>query len=228
MKVIPLIVHVLNVAIVALDTTEPFEIGFTDNEVYAGAGGIGNRSGGQSIGANYVLGAGITDRLSTILSFSVATDELLAQAQSDLNLTLFFNVIDYKEFEGDLLVTFNKEGAWCFSAELNLDFEKTGFQLTIEEGFENSGSGRETVGITTGIAPLAWWSANDRMQLLTGIDIAFGSGTQTIDIGTAAVGCNVVLSSAIELITEVGFDVPEKGSKATGSISVGILTTLVR
>jgi hypothetical protein len=86
--------------------------------------------------------------------------------------------------------------------------------------------------LTPGTALLlaGYWRPAEKHELLLGYDMAFEyqalPGEKKIDIGGIALGYNVTLSDAVELITQVNFDLPQTGEYFGVDFMVGILTTL--
>jgi hypothetical protein len=210
----------------ALDTTEPFDPGFTDNEVYVGFDGIGAGEGGKSTMAEYVAGIGVTDRLSTVFSLGLASNEFLAEAEAELGIGLFYTLVDTERFKLDLMSSLTSTGAVDIATECNLDFDRAGLQLTLEQGLYNDPATADRISGTTTIAPLAWYSLSDAMQILAAVDFGIAGDAGSLEIGSLAVGYNAVLSEALELITEVGFAIPQNDETFSAGVLVGFVATL--
>ncbi len=214
---------------IALDTTEPFDIGFTDSEMYFGLNGAGLGKGHKSLAWEHLVGAGITDRFSTMFFYSLESNEFLADKIADVGIGLFLTIIDMEMFDFDICGSVCMHGAFVFATEFNLDFKRTGIQLTIEEGLENGGDNINEILFHTALAPLFYFSITESMQLLTAIDVTFihnGDDGGTTELGGAALGYNIGLNNAIELITEIGFDIPQSDEDFSMGISVGFVATL--
>ncbi len=214
---------------VALDTTEPFDIGFTDNEMYVGFSGAGLGKGEKVLGWEHLIGVGISDRLSTMFFYSLESNEFLGERIGDVGLGLFVTVVDLEIFDFDLIGSVCSHGSFTFAAELNLDFSMTGIQLTIEEGLENGGAAGDEILFSTALAPLFYISMNESLQMLTAIDFIFmhnGDDASITEIGGAGIGLNVGINDAIELITEVNFDIPQGEEKFSTGMSIGFVASL--
>ncbi len=121
LKLLPLLLLLASSA-QALDTLEPFVPGMTDVELYSGLSGLGEDH--QSVSMTGILGAGLTDRISTLILWSASADENLASSGSITGLGLFANLFDQKHVDFDL----NLGAEWGGGAfallpgfELNLD-----------------------------------------------------------------------------------------------------------
>lgn len=215
----------LTLAAHALDTTEPFDMGFSDNEAYATVGGLG--SGGDLVlESEYLIGIGITDRLSSSLAVGTSTDHYLANAEWAIGAGLFLNVVDSDLFKLDIAAGLSTTGDFALGTELNFDFERFGLQLTLEEAFANAANSETDVDLTTGIAPLLYVSLSENAQLLTAVDFSVAHNGDGLQIGSAALGYNQVISDAIELITEVSLDIPQDSEPLTGAVSIGFVATI--
>ncbi|MGM0444215.1 MAG: hypothetical protein ACQEQV_08520 [Fibrobacterota bacterium] len=210
----------------ALDTTEPFDVGFTNIEFYGGFGGIGAENGARSITAEQVIGVGITDRLSASFAYTYESNEYFANAAGGATLGLFATLIDQDVFDLDVAAGVVPGDGISLGTELNADFSTMGLQLGIEESFSNGGA--DTVAAATALAPLVYWSFSDAAQILAAFDVSFiHSGPEEgTDVGAVAIGFNRVLSDAVELITEASWDIPGDDEDGTLGLSVGFVATV--
>ena len=72
----------------ALDTTEPFDTGFSDFELYFGAGGLGLGAGERTLATEACIGVGLTETLSGTLFYGVESDEYLSSDEDELSAGL--------------------------------------------------------------------------------------------------------------------------------------------
>ena len=86
----------------ALDTTEPFDLGFSDFELYSGVGGIGQASGERILNVEGVIGVGLTEALSSSFNYGLNSDERLANSGNNFGLGLFWTPLDLEIFDLDL------------------------------------------------------------------------------------------------------------------------------
>lgn len=206
----------------ALDTTEPFERGFSDNELYLGFNGIGLNKGQKSLGLEYVLGAGVSDRLSSTLVLSLGTNEYFNYSYLGAGVGLFLNAIDLELFKLDFMTSLSSDGIFTFGTEINLDFKAIGFQLTLEEALENDGEFK--VLPSTALVPQANFNLGESVQLLTAVDLTFSR--DGAEIGAAAIGANIVLNDIVELINEISFDIPQDSEKFSAGLLIGFVATI--
>ncbi len=213
----------------ALDTTEPFDIGFTDNEMYLAFDGPGLSKGDKVLVWEHVIGAGITDRIATTFFYSLESNEFLGNRAASGGVGLYFNILDLQAFDLDILTSINSDGSLTLATELNLDFSQSGIQLTLEEGMENSGPGEDKLLLATNIAPLLYFSLTESFQLLTAIDMTFihyENEGKNFEFGSVGLGMNVGITSAIELISQLHLDIPQDGEELFLGLSVGFIATL--
>jgi len=128
--------------------------------------------------------------------------------------------------------------------ELNLDSDPEmngyGLFLVVEEtlGGRDESSyttlGEEirdfTLSPGTALLLAGYWRPAESHELLFGYDMEFLwqalPGEKKVDVGGIRMGYNVILSDAVELITEVNFDIPQTGEYFGVDFMVGILATL--
>lgn len=213
-------------AVLALDTTEPFEVGLTDVETYVGFGGIGLAKGEKGFSSEHVLGAGITDKLSTTLVVGFESDEYFGNGSAAIGLGLYYNVTESDKFGFDLMSSLTFNEGFALGGEFNFYFEKVGFQLSLEESLFNNGA--EKIGFATAFAPLVHFNLSDEAQILTAVDFAIdhSADESSMEIGALGLGFNKVLSDAVELITEVSYDIPQDDEKGSLGISIGFVATV--
>lgn len=212
-------------SIPALDTTEPFDLGFSDNELYISFTGIGADKGERRLSAEYVIGAGITESFSSMFTLAIESDEFFGNTASEFGIGLFLNSIDNEHLKLDFMTGFSSAGSLTLGTEINLDFNRFGIQLSVEEALSHGGTTLDDVNIETSVAPLVYYSVNDVIQALASIDFVLPGGG-VAEIGVASVGLNAVINDAIELITEFGIDIPQDGEALTVGVSIGIVATL--
>jgi hypothetical protein len=214
------VVALLHSQTFSLDTTEPFDPGFSDNEFYLSFSGQG-----RELGAEYVVGVGVTDKLSTVFSFVTTMNHYFDHAGTELGAGLFLNTVDSDMFKLDFSLGMSSEGGVGVGMELNFDFERAGIQLGVEEGIAVNADVATETDFTTTVGPLVYFSINDQMQLLSAFDIAFPDHAD-VEIGGVGLGFNAVVNDAIELISEVGFDIPQGDESFTVGVSLGFVATV--
>jgi len=214
----------------ALDTTEPFEIGFSDFEMSVGFGGIGLYKGNHSLEWEGTIGVGLIEKVSASFSYAMESNEYLDRSVDELGLELFFTALDSRNFDIDVYGGFGTGGCFGLGTELNLELNDFGLQLIVDEGIENQDGAADKLLFTTGIEPMAYYSINEEMQVLTALDFSISfnrpASERALDIGAVSLGFNIVLSDAIELLTEIGLDIPRESEKLSAGMAVRFIATL--
>lgn len=203
------------------DTVELFDKGPTDLEFYAGVDGLGQGAEARSFGAEWVLGFGLTERLSAYLSGTHAANADLARTEHSEHLGLFSTISDGPHVDCDLGIELGADGSAAAGGafiELNLDREPdlaaTG--LYVRLGAELYGRGPEEQGPSPGTALSAvvggYVTLASVHQILLELDGIWhprpGPGEARRDPGAARIGYNVTVADSLELINEVAVDVP--------------------
>ena len=87
---------------------------------------------------------------------------------------------------------------------------------------------------TTALTFGGYFTIGERHQLLLEYDVALHHGDRgagpdaprAVERGGVALGYNVRLSDAIELVTQVSVDVPDRGERVSAGISIGFIATM--
>ena len=177
-----------------------------------------------------MIGAGITDRIATALSYNVESDEFFSQKGDELRIGLFVNILDKSMFDLDFNASVCKEGCLNFGTEITFDFTKTGIQLSMGQSIENRGDPKDERTGAFETAPLVYYMVRENMQLLAGMDFALpfnaDPDAKSFEVGGAGLGFNVGLSHTVELITEINIDIPQTGEKSSVGFMVGYIATI--
>lgn len=221
-KVVSFLMFFIIVTPFALDTTEPFEKGFTDNEMYAGFSGIGLGKGNLGLGAEYVLGAGINDKLSTIFFVSLESNEYFDDRVVGGGVGVYCNMFDVEKFKIDIMTSVSTDGVFAIATEINVDFSKVGLQLTVGESLQNSGF--KKIDASTELTPQIYLNIGESIQVLSAADFVFSTERSKIDV--LGFGLNICLTDVIELITETSIDIPKKGENLSVGLSFGFIATM--
>jgi hypothetical protein len=207
----------------ALDTTEPFDPGFSDVEFYAGYAGLDNPSSRSELSFETLLGAGLTGNFSAFVVFSVSSDGYLNQSENSQGMGLFWTVVEGECLDLDLYCSTGTGGGIAMGTEINCDSNGWGLQLNAEETVENGGPGKRT--FSTALQPLAYCRFSGGIELLGALDLQYadsGDGGNELDWSAFSVGVNFSIIENIEGITQ--FDVMNSGDDETETgISVGIV-----
>lgn len=225
-KVVCVTTAVFSGSLLALDTTEPFDVGLSDVETYVAFGGIGLAKGEKAFSSEHVIGAGITEKFSTTLVASFESDEYFSNGAYALGLGLYYNITESEKFGFDLMGSLAFNEGFSLGTELNFYFEKVGLQLTFEESMANNGTNK--IGFSTAFSPLLHFNLNEDTQLLTAIDFGIDHTVDddAFEVGAIGLGLNRVVSDAVEIITEVNYDIPQNDEKGSLGLSVGFIATL--
>ncbi len=234
----------------AADTTETFDIGATDFEFYLGFDGIGLGEYEKSISAEGVAGYGLVENLSAYLAISGAGNEYFSNGEWGLAIGFFGTPLDSEHVDIDLFLEagisqddFSLIPALELNFDLDNDQSSWGLYFVVSEVL----SGREKTSKTTQtedddssteyeFAPMTeltagtYWTVGEGHQLLLEYDMGFAHNPsedeRDIEIGAVALGYNVVLNDAIEMINQVTFDIPQEDEEFSIGISMGIIVTL--
>jgi hypothetical protein len=214
---------------IALDTTEPFDLGFSNYEFYAGIAGLG-AEGDKTLTWEGLIGVGLTPRFSASLSFAAETDEYFRETADELALGLFWTALERERFSLDLFGGYATAPALSFGLEANLDFPRWGLQLVLEDSLRAK---EETRGRahTFNVAPLAYVNLMpEKLQLLAQVDWSYASdasdGTYSWSKGAASLGLNALVHADIELILQIDYNLPNDEEDGTWGGSIGFVATV--
>jgi hypothetical protein len=222
----------------AADTLEPFDLGRSDTELYAGTEGLGGSADAARAGIAGLIGYGLTPRLSLFLVPEASVDGELGAAQSGLSLGGFGTLLDSAHVDLDLGAAGGSDGehgAVASFAELNLDrapelsvagvYARGGLSVF---GTEHPG-GRPAIELGAGATLGGYVTLAARHQLLLELDGALYEGRRERvvgELGRLRLGYNVALLEHAELITEVSLEPPGAAAPWTGGVLVGVIATI--
>ncbi|MBN2587712.1 MAG: hypothetical protein JXR55_10505 [Candidatus Fermentibacteraceae bacterium] len=207
----------------ALDTTEPFDSGFSDLEFYAGYAGLDDPSSRSEVSFETLLGAGLTESFSAFVTVSVSSDGYLDQSEDHQGMGLFWTAVEGEWLDLDLYGSTGTGGGVSIGTEINCDLNGWGLQLNAEETVENAGPGERT--FSTALQPLAYCRFSGGLELLGALDLLYDDsqdGGYELDWSAFSAGVNFPIIESIEGITQ--FDVINSGEdEIETGISVGIV-----
>ncbi|MGI5863859.1 MAG: FeoB-associated Cys-rich membrane protein [Myxococcales bacterium] len=223
----------------AADTMETFEAGALDVELYAGYEGLGDARENHAIFGDLYLGYGIADRLSAFVGTLVHFDGRLSNPAPDVYLGVFGTPVDTAHFDLDLSLTFDalgdglRELQLTPGLELNLDLDSPvgPWGLYLRAALPvHGGAGGEPVAVRqVDLIPGAWWSVRDGQQLLlefaTSAHRASPESDGRIETGAIALGYNLALTPALELISQVSVRLPQDDEPAAAGAMLGFIAT---
>ena len=224
----------------AADTTEPFDLGFSDVDFYLSGEGFGLEEDERSHGAELMLGYGLASRLSGHLGVAMNSDSHLLSASTELSFGLYGTVLDGENFDLDLFLAFGASGEGLdevsvspafelnWDAEPELDFwglyTRGGMTMTGHEG----DSGPERYGeydLTLG----CYWTLRPGQQLLLeydGASIEAESGDREWIGGALTLGYNRSMNETMEMISSLVFDIGDDEQDGGMSFTLGFIATL--
>lgn len=228
------------------DTVEPWDVGATDVDFYLGAAGIGAPRDGLELSGEIMLGYGLIERLSAYLGASLAADGCFCARSHEVFLGLFGTPVDTRHVDLDLFLDLSSSAAELTDfglgpgIELNLDVDpdrgswgtyvRTGLSLSGREVIDQEGE--ETTEMTASVDAVfgTYYTIARRHQILVEYDMTFRlrprGDERDVEVGGVALGYNVVLCDAIELITEARLDVPQGDEAWSVGFVAGLIATL--
>jgi len=238
----------------AADTTETFDPGSVDIELYTGAHGLGLGTGEATVVGETVLGVGIANRISAYARGAGSANERLEDGDGEAALGLFGTPIDTDHFDFDM----GLDVGWTPGSalitpgvELNLDaapdLALAGVYLRGEESLvtreepaadpsdrapaveaAESASGKSVLAPSTLLTLGSYWTMVDGHQFLIEADAGVAhrpsANEETFDLGGVALGYNCQVHQSIELISQVFVDVPIRDGEA---VSAGVSIGLI-
>jgi hypothetical protein len=246
-------VSALPVASRAADTIETWDVGEPALEIYVGFDGIGLGRYQKTISSDLYLNYGFTDRFSGYVGASFFSNEYFKDPGGYGAIGIFGTPVDTDHFDFDLGVdlTFGREG-FCLIPNLELNFDlvpdggKWGVYFRLEESITGlNGTATKAVDAIagepgssfqiipeTGLTAGTYWTVKDGHQLLLEYDIGFANkpeaGEKVMEIGGLALGYNVMLTDALEMISQVYFDIPQAGEDFAVGLNVGLIVYFPR
>ncbi len=230
------------------DTVETWDVGATDVEFYLGFDGVGLEKYEKTVYGDILLGYGLVERFSAYLGTTLQGNEYLSDGSAGLYLGIFGTPVDTNHFDFDLFLDISAAGegfeefALSPALELNLDVDPEmgswGMYLRIpfsvfgrrvdspdhEEpaGFDASFLLESTIGTYYTIAEIH--------QILLEFNMGFhpdpDDDERTMDVGGIALGYNVVIVDALELVNQVYFDIPQGDETPAWGFMMGIIATV--
>ncbi len=227
----------------ANDTVETWDVGATDVDFYLGYDGIGAPRDERATSADLMLGYGLVPNLSAYLGATIEADMDLA-AEPTVYLGVFGTLVDTDHVDFDLFLDVSAGGPGLSSAEiapsfeLNLDaspdlatwggYLRAGLVAYGRAEDENPEAG--SVGVALDLNPGVYVTVADGHQVLLEYDMRLHANPEedeeAVSVGGVALGYNVTLSDALELITQAHVSIPTGGEGAAGGVVVGFIATL--
>lgn len=229
----------------ALDTTEPFDAGLSDAEAYIGYDGLGRTQSPRELSNEFVLGYGLSDRLSIQGGVSFAAEESYFAGDKSLTVGLFATAVDRAHFDFDFMLDFGASGdglgdlsiAPAIEANYDRDPGMNSWGLYLRtwmsafRQWEDFGpdTRRRRGLLDYGVNPGAYLRLSPRHEILVEYDLSLALGDRREPDETAQVvglGFNMQVSDGLELISQVQRDFPRGGRKQKFGVTVGFIATL--
>ncbi len=230
----------------AADTTETFDVGATDAELYMGFDGIGNQGGEGALYGDILLGYGLVEGFSAYLGTTLSASEFFTDGNADVYLGIFGTPIDTDHLDLDLFMDVAAGGGGFDeftvtpATELNVDvrpdtglwglYLRAGVPIYghIEESEGGDLEHRRTADVE--LTPGTYWTLAERHQILLEYDMALhpapSPDERAVDVGGVALGYNVAIAGPIELVTQVYLDIPQQDEPATVGVMAGFIATM--
>ncbi len=215
----------------AADTWEGWDPGPSNAEVHAGYSGIGLPGGEHGPGMEYLQGFGLGHTLSTFLS---ATVQAVGATRAGFAAGFFGTPVDTDHVDLDLILVLGQEwrrledlsaGA---AFELNLDLapDLSVWGVYLRGCIHMGGALEASVEAILG----TYVTLRQRHQILLQADATFvlnpDARADAADVGGIALGYNVLVHDAVELVTELILDVPRAGEALSAGVMLGVILTL--
>ncbi len=216
----------------AIDTLENYAPGLSDAEAYVGTDGLGGPPHGVTLAHSAGIGGGLTPRLSLFIGYEVTTNRQLAEAARGLSTTLYGTLLQRTHLSLDLGATLHTGD----SAASFAPFFEANWDSVPDQGawglFTHGGpcaEGGEHIDWTWSQGFGGYVTAAEGHQLFTEWRTEFDLKRSPLigqwQHGGLFAGYNAMLVDNLELISEVGVNLPQD-SGATASAMVGFIASL--
>jgi len=211
-------------------------------DLYLGFDGVGPGETEKTAFGEIMLGIGLTDHLSAFTGAVVQGDQTFSRRAGELYLGLMGTPLDTDHLDLDLFLELrlSGEGLAQFQATPSLEFNVDGdaqrrsWGLYLRAGLplyrREAGGGRDLalhLESTLG----AYLTFGGRHQVLLEYDMAFRpwpeAGQHPAEVGGLALGYNLTLSDAAELISQVYLDLPQLGDEPlAANFMLGVIISM--
>jgi hypothetical protein len=242
------LVLLLPTTALAADTTEAFNIGASDVDLYMGYDGVGLKHDEQVINGEIMLGYGMVENVSAFLGTALSGDNNFASESVTLYFGVFSTVFDSDHFDLDFSVSVTGENADASlisvtpALELNIDrgpeLNQWGVYLRtylpifgreVEPVSEEEPTDNE-IALRIESTAGAYYTIVEGNQLLLEYDMEFvpqpGEEERRVNVGSVAFGYNVAISDSVESINQVSVDIPQSGEAASIGFMIGLIATV--
>lgn len=200
MKTIIILLFMINFYILGIDTTETFNLGYSDFEIYHNISNFDDK-----IDSDIVLGVGITKNLSSSFLISITKDE------TSFSGGLFSTIYNSKNFDIDLYYSFDSSMKFLIGNEINIDFKNFNLGIYIKNEYIFNSDYFIAIG--------SYYNVSDKLTFLMEFDLSINKKKKS---KVSILGINYLIKENIELITEYSFNIDEKNS----NFSTGLIFTI--
>lgn len=225
----------------AADTVEHYARGVTNLDLYLGFDGVGPSEEKAAYG-EIMLGIGLMDRLSAFTGVVLQGDQTFSNGAGELYLGLMGTPLETDHLDLDLFLELRLSGESLSqfqatpSMELNVDADPQmgSWGLYLRAGLplygrEVSGGSELALQVETTLG--AYLTLGKRHQVLLEYDMGFSPRPEAdqhqAEVGGVALGYNLTLSDAAELISQVYLDLPQQGNESWAvNFMLGVIITM--
>jgi len=218
------------------DTTEGFDPGASNLEIYFAYSGSGKHADERGVGTETLVGFGISDRFSALLVLSGEANDAMGEGDAGFSLGLLATPIDTENF--DLDVGFDV-GIGSLGAGAPHFGHNTGelllfpwIEINIDSSNDLSGVGWYVLAGEVITGEDRTWIDKDGIEqrsfkALYAAEIETGDeDRRATEVGRVSLGYNFLLSDNLEAITEVAYDIAQDGEDPGFDFVVGLIATL--
>lgn len=229
----------------AADTTETWDRGAFDVELFLGYDGLGRRSAADHMASiEFVLGYGILPELAIYTTLGIEADGALSMPLGGVALGLYGTPLDTRHVDLDLFLEVGIGGPgfreWSLtpSLELNVDahperltwgfFVRAGLPM---HGRPDGAGGPSAASLDVEGLLGAYWRPHRDHELVLEFDTRFhpvhgADHDRRAEVGGLALGYNVMILDGVEFLTQVSADVPQGAEPWSVGFTAGFILTL--
>jgi hypothetical protein len=238
----------------AADTTEPFDIGASDGELYLGYDGVGLGGDERTVNGEILLGYGVSDRFSAFVGTALNGSETLVSESTTFYFGVFGTLLDSEHLDLDLTADVasdnSEDSRLSVTPALELNFDRdpelNKWGVYLRAGLPFYGRAEEAVPeaeLTDVVEPAGdevavriestagiYYTPFADNQLLLEYDMGFlpqpADDERGVEVGALALGYNVAVSDALELINQISVDIPQRGEISSVAFMTGFIATV--
>ncbi|MBN1433223.1 hypothetical protein JW921_00580 [Candidatus Fermentibacterales bacterium] len=216
-------------AAAALGPTDPFELGFSEWEVFASYSGLGLDREESSLSTELLMGVGIRPRISGSLSITGESDTWLGNASQTISIGLFGVLLESDRVAWDLYGSVSTSGLVMAGTELSLSLgERAGAHLNLETGFENAPDDSQSIDTSLSIAPMVHYDLSASATVLAAASIGHypDSDESSTELEAISLGVTFALREGLELETQADYYPSTDETDASAGLTAGLIACL--